>query len=78
VRKLEETVSIAVVAEQSGLTPRQIRYLDERGVEPYWLEIGGTKQRRYSENQVERLIAIADLKDQGYKLDAAVRLAVPK
>lgn len=65
--------SIGDASEQSGLSPRQIRYLEERGlIRPEYIEVHGIRQRRYSPELVKRLAEITRLRDGGFTLDAAV------
>jgi DNA-binding transcriptional MerR regulator len=74
-----ETFSIADASERSGLTPRKIRYLEERGdISPDYITIGSTRQRRYSAELVERLAKIFRYREKGFKLDAAVSRASEK
>ncbi|MBM7616630.1 MerR family glutamine synthetase transcriptional repressor [Weissella uvarum] len=54
---------ISVVRELTGLSDRQIRYYDQQGlVTP---ERGAGKQRRFSLNDIDRLLEIADDLDSG-------------
>lgn len=71
-----ETCSIGDASERSGLSLRQIRYLEERGlIQPEYIEVHGVRQRRYKSELVKRLAEIARLRKEGYELDAAVSLA---
>lgn len=57
---------MSVVRELTGLSDRQIRYYDQQGlIEPHR---GAGKQRRFSLNDVDRLIEIADYLDAGYSI----------
>lgn len=57
---------ISVVRELTGLSDRQIRYYDQQNlVNP---ERGNGKQRRYSLDDIDRLIEIADFMDAGYSV----------
>lgn len=55
---------ISVVRELTGLSDRQIRYYDQQ--ELIAPQRGAGKQRRYSLNDIDRLIEIADYMDMGY------------
>ena len=67
------TMSIADASEHTGLTPRQIRYLEERGhILPQYIKIGSARQRRYSAELVELLAEIAKFRQEGLTLKAAV------
>ena len=66
--------SIGEASKQSGLSSRQIRYLEERGyIKPDYIMIGNTHQRRFSEDLIKILIEIADLRHEGLELNAAVK-----
>ncbi|SUP52790.1 HTH-type transcriptional regulator glnR [Weissella viridescens] len=54
---------ISVVRELTGLSDRQIRYYDQQ--ELIAPQRGAGKQRRYSLNDIDRLIEIADYMDMG-------------
>ncbi|SCB95823.1 MerR family transcriptional regulator [Weissella bombi] len=55
---------MSVVRELTGLTDRQVRYYDQQGlVEP---QRGAGKQRRFSLDDVDRLLQIAEYLDAGY------------
>ncbi|KAA8433304.1 MerR family transcriptional regulator [Weissella sagaensis] len=55
---------MSVVRELTGLTDRQVRYYDQQGlVEP---QRGAGKQRRFSLEDVDRLLQIAEYLDAGY------------
>lgn len=64
-------VGIGEVAEVSGVPQRQLRYWEDKGiispVEP------GSGVRRYDYPTVKRILAIKELVDDGYTLDAAAR-----
>ena len=69
-------VSIAGAAKRSGLSARQIRYLEDRGfIAPDWISVGNGQQRRYSEALVNRLAEINKLRQRGFELATAVALA---
>ena len=55
---------MSVVRELTGLTDRQVRYYDQQGlIEPHR---GAGKQRRFSLEDVDRLLQIAEYLDAGY------------
>ena len=57
---------MSVVRELTGLSVRQIRYYDQQGlIEPHR---GAGKQRRFSLDDVDRLLEIADYLDAGYSI----------
>jgi DNA-binding transcriptional MerR regulator len=65
--------SIAEASDRCGLSPRQIRYLEQRGwIKPGYIKIGGTHQRRFSCQLVKQLSEIAKLRREGFELEAAV------
>ena len=65
--------SISEASRQSGLSPRQIRYIETQGwIEPDYIKIGSTHQRRFSAQLVEQLSEIARLRDEGFELRAAI------
>ncbi|AIG65930.1 MerR family transcriptional regulator [Weissella tructae] len=59
-------LTISAVRELTGLSDRQIRYYDQQAlIEP---SRGAGKQRRYSLDDIDRLIEIADYMDAGYSI----------
>lgn len=56
---------ISVVRELTGLSDRQIRYYDQQ--ELIAPQRGAGKQRRYSLNDIDRLIEIADIHEMDAK-----------
>lgn len=68
-RQLRQDLAIlpmGVVSQLTGLSARQIRYYDQQNlINP---ERGSGQQRRYSLNQIERLMEIADYLDAGYSI----------
>jgi len=59
-------LSIGAVAEATGMSKRQLRYIDKIGlVTP---ERSDGNQRRYSLSDLERLMQIRALRDSGYSL----------
>ena len=69
-----DTLSIGAIARLTGLTLRQIRYLDKH-LMPMFIDINGRKQRRYDKNQLEQLLRLAKLRKEGYELGAAIELS---
>ena len=75
-KSLTDTMSIGAAAELSGLTSRQIRYLEERNyIQPIYIDVNGQRQRRYTRQQVDKLAYIARLRSEGYEIIAAVKLS---
>ena len=71
--ELKDTYSISDAASHSGLSPRQIRYLEDLGhIKPDYIKIGSICQRRYPVELMEQLIKIAKLRQEGFELGAAV------
>ncbi|MCM0582758.1 MerR family transcriptional regulator [Weissella diestrammenae] len=65
-RREMAVLPISVIRELTGLSDRQIRYYDQQGlIAP---KRGAGKQRRYSLNDVDRLLEIADYLDAGYTI----------
>ena len=70
---LKDTFSITDAAKQSGLSLRKIRYLEELGhIVPEYIKMGSTCQRRYSPALIAKLARIAELRLEGFELNAAV------
>lgn len=63
---------MSVAAELTGLTPRQIRYYDQRGLVSPHRTPGG--HRLFSGRDLERLLAVKRLLGQGYTLREIRRL----
>ena len=75
----DENFSISCASKKSGLSNRQIRYLEEREyIKPDYIIIGNTHQRRYTADMLENLITIARLRESGYELGVAVSIAITK
>ena len=63
---------ISVAAELSGLHPQTLRIYERRElIKPYRTE-GGT--RRYSQADIERLLLIAEMTNQGLNLEGVKRV----
>lgn len=71
--KREDAVYIiSVAAEMSGMHPQTLRIYERRGlIEPYRTP-GGT--RRYSEEDIERLLLIQELTNAGVNLEGVRRI----
>ena len=75
-KSLTDTMSIGTAAKISGLTPRQIRYLEERNyIKPIYIDVNGQRQRRYTRQQVDIMAYIAKLRSEGYEITTAVKLS---
>ena len=70
----ERTYPIKVVANRTGLTAHAIRAWEKRygAVRPARTE---TNRRRYSEEDLERLLLLSRLKENGYNIGAVARLS---
>ena len=67
------TYSISGAAAKSGLSSKQIRYLEELGhIAPEYIKIGSICQRRYSLALIAQLAEIARLRQEGFELSSAV------
>jgi len=65
-------LKIGDVADQAGITPRALRYYEERGlIEPYRTKKG---TRRYSDTQIARVKAALALIELGVSLDDVLAL----
>ena len=70
---LTQTYSIGIASKLSGLTPRQIRYLESKKLlVPQFIKVAGVRQRRYTQDVVDKLVKIARLRRAGFELGAAV------
>ena len=68
----ETMLKIGDVASQAGITPRALRYYEERGlIEPYRTEKG---TRRYSDAQIARVKMALSLIELGVSLDDILAL----
>jgi DNA-binding transcriptional MerR regulator len=71
----ERLLRIGEVAEQTGTTPRTIRYYEEIGLLPEAEDRASGKRRLYTEADVERLAELIRLRDLlGLSLDDLKRL----
>ncbi len=61
--KGKKVISIGVVSELTGLTERKIRYYEEKNL--IYPERTNRGYRKYSFNDVERLMEIADHREEG-------------
>ena len=68
----DDLIKIGDVADQAGITPRALRYYEERGlIEPYRTKKG---TRRYSEKQIARVKAAMALIELDVNLDDVLAL----
>ena len=65
---MDDELSLDELAERSGVSPRNIRYYQSKGVLPKPRRDG--RDARYGRAHVERLALIADLQGRGFKLEA--------
>lgn len=73
---IDTGVSISKASASSGLSPKQIRYLEARNyIIPDYITAGSICQRRYSQELVDLLTEIARLREKGYELKIAVKLS---
>ncbi|RXT13965.1 MerR family transcriptional regulator [Ammoniphilus sp. CFH 90114] len=63
--KEKKVITIGIVSELTGLSERQIRYYEERQLIFPDRTKGGT--RKYSFNDVDRLVEIANKMEDGYQ-----------
>ncbi|MDZ5471708.1 MerR family transcriptional regulator [Bacillus sp. 31A1R] len=63
--KDKKVITIGVVSELTGLTERQIRYYEERKL--IFPERADKGNRKYSFNDIERLIEIANKREEGVR-----------
>lgn len=68
----ENHLTIGNVASRTGLSPRQIRYLEKTGIVSFARSQGG--QRLFSEADVEKLASLRDRQEKGESL-GRIRLA---
>jgi MerR family transcriptional regulator, global nitrogen regulator len=61
--RLKKVLTIGAVEELTGLSPRQIRYYEERKLINPKRSAGGT--RKYSFDDVEKLVAITEKMNRG-------------
>ena len=72
----QQTYSISHVARIVGVSPRQLYYWESIGViKPVYERFGSYSYRRYSQEDIDFLIRIRRLLDDGYMLRAAVERA---
>ena len=65
---MDKNIPMRVVKEKTGLTSRQIRYYDQ--VNLIFPERSSGNQRLFSEGDIDRLLKIKELIDQGYNIDS--------
>lgn len=73
--KHRKVISIGAVSELTGLSERQIRYYEERKL--IFPERSERGNRKYSFSDVERLIEIANKREEGVRTDE-IRLELKK
>lgn len=61
------TISIGSLARKAGLNPSRIRYYEDIGLLPEAVR-GGGDQRRYTEDDLKRLVFIKRCRDFGFSL----------
>ena len=73
--KIEKPVSIGTAAEATNTTVKMLRYWEEKGyIRPERVYSGSRGYRYYSHDDVQKITKIKDYIDQGYTLQAAVRM----
>ena len=74
--KNEKPVSIGVAAKMSNTTVKMIRYWEEKGyISPERVYSGSRGFRWYYPEDLEKITRIKKYIDQGYTLEAGVRMA---
>ncbi len=63
-------VGIGEVSQITGISTRQIRYWEEKGIIVSLTEEEG-KNRRYDYKNIKKMLLVKELMDEGYTLDAA-------
>lgn len=69
--KDKKVINIGIVSELTGLSERQIRYYEERGL--IFPERTQKGTRKYSYSDVELLVKIADKREEGVQTDEIKR-----
>jgi DNA-binding transcriptional MerR regulator len=73
---MNNTFSIGDVAEQTGITEKQLRYWELRGfIKPQKMVSGKRYLRRYSEDQIRFIKAVKSQLDKGFTLQASIKMA---
>ena len=73
--KIEKPVSIGTAAEATNTTVKMLRYWEERGyISPERVYSGSRGYRFYHPADLQKITRIKNLIDQGYTLQAAVRM----
>ena len=74
--KMEKPVSIGTAAEASNTTVKMLRYWEEKGyITPERVYSGSRGYRFYHPADMQKITRIKNYIDQGYTLQAAVRMA---
>lgn len=69
---IAHSYSISLAAKEVGVSIRQLYYWEQLGiVKPIYEQFGSYQYRRYSQKDVELLIKLKQLLDEGYTLRAA-------
>ena len=77
--KMEKPVSIGTAAEASNTTVKMLRYWEEKGyIIPERVYSGSRGYRFYHPADLQKITRIKNLIDQGFRLDAAARMADEK
>lgn len=64
-------VGIGEVANITGVSPRQIRYWEEKGI--IQSVNNNSSSRKYDYSNIEKIVLIKDFLDQGYTLESAAK-----
>ena len=74
--KIEKPVSIGTAAEATNTTVKMLRYWEEKGyISPERVYSGSRGYRFYHPADLQKITRIKNYIDQGYTLQAAVRMA---
>jgi DNA-binding transcriptional MerR regulator len=73
---MNKSYSIGDVAEQTGITEKQLRYWELRGyIKPEKMVSGKRYFRRYSDNQIRFIKSVKTQLDKGFTLQASITMA---
>ena len=71
---MNNTFSIGDVADQTGITEKQLRYWELRGyIQPEKMVSGKRYIRRYSSDQIRFIKGVKELLDKGFTLQASIK-----
>ena len=78
--ELTKTVSISTASKMSGITTKQLRYWEEKGIIPSLVRIdcGERSFRQYDMETISLLKKIKGFIDDGYTLRIAAKKAIEK